>query len=87
VAKVDHSLHPAPDPPPSFPLQEMNNSESLLNQFSGEPQIVMCLTISQLTCDTHPQATGSEATLPVGLPSNTVTASNNIKGMYVPLST
>jgi hypothetical protein len=87
VANVDHSLHPAPDPPPSFPIQEKNNSESLLNQFSGEPQIVTCLTISQLTCDTAlPRATGSDATLLVGPPSNSVTVSDNIKGTYVPLS-
>jgi len=62
------STPPDPDPPPSFPLQDMN-SESLINQFLCEPQIVTCSSIHQLTCETAlPRATGSETTtVSVGL--------------------
>jgi hypothetical protein len=70
---------PDPEPPPLFPLQEMN-SNSLINQFSGEPQTVNFSSISQLTCDT---ALPRETTLSVDLLSNPVTALDTIKGMYV----
>jgi len=86
---VDTMVRLAPDPPPSFPIQDMNHCEPLLHQFSGEPQIVPCLAISQLTGDTAlSRATGSEATtLKVGLHSSPMTMTNNLKGTYVSLHT
>jgi hypothetical protein len=66
---------PDPEPPPSFPLQEMN-SNSLINQFSGEPQIVNFSSICQLTCAT---ALPQETTLSVDHLSNPVTALDTIK--------
>jgi len=37
LVRNDISLRPAPDPPPSVSVQDMNLEEPLLHQFSGEP--------------------------------------------------
>jgi hypothetical protein len=38
----------------NLPVQATHLSEPLFNQFSGEPQIVRCLTVSQLICGPCP---------------------------------
>jgi len=64
--------------PPISPIKN-SRPESLLSQFKGEPQIMECSTISQLTLSREP--TGFLASNI--LSSTTTTMANNIKGTYV----
>ena len=79
LVQNDISLRPAPDPPPSVSVQDMNLEEPLLHQFSGEPQIVESLAISQFTFSREP--TGLEAS---GSTSHShPSTADIIKGTYV----
>jgi hypothetical protein len=64
--------------PPISPIKN-SGPESLLSQFKGEPQIMECSTISQLTLSREP--TGSLASDILSPTATTV--ANNIKGTYV----
>ena len=80
---------PAPDPPitslPPYPLQETEEDvDGLLTHFSGEPQIVNDLTVSQLTYALpRAPADPSMSTQAVHTPSiTTTTDSFKLRGGY-----
>jgi hypothetical protein len=66
----------------SFPLQENLKSDSLLTHFTGEPQIVSCVTISQLTYQPPPREPSSVLGVLASTPPLTPSTANSLKGMY-----